>query len=117
MPGLSRCLREQHSVVNDAEDLHHSVRRHTVDDQMARVRHTVLGRDKSANGPEMEGPQADDARDLAGAGEGRGFAYGRRGCQDEMMIARRGSNAPAAGTLEQQCVDPIVGVTDEPIRH
>jgi hypothetical protein len=116
-PGLSRSPWEQHPVVNDAEDFDHPVRRHAVDDQMTRVRHAVLGRDQPSGISEMKGAQSSDTRDLAGAGEGRGLAHGRRGCQYEAMVARRCGNAPAASALKQQCVDSIVGVTDEPVRH
>jgi hypothetical protein len=63
--------------VNDAEDLRHAVRRHAIEDQMARLCHPVLGRKKPPNRPEMERSQASHARYLAGAGKGGGISNHR----------------------------------------
>ena len=100
-PGLLRCPRQKHPVMDDAQDLNDPVRRHAVYDQMMRVRHAVLGCDEPAGVSEMKGSQTGDTRDPSGAGEGRGLAHGRRGCQDEAMIVRRCRDPPAAGALEQ----------------
>lgn len=109
--------REQHPIVYKAEDFDNAVRRYSVNDQVPRLRHPILGGDEPAHGPEVKRSHSGEAGDLARTREGRIVANGRRCNEDQTVIPGRGGDAPEPGAVEQNGVDPPPGMTDQPVGH
>jgi hypothetical protein len=42
---------------------------------------------------------------------------GRRGHQDQPMVAGSGRYAPTPGAFEENGIDTVFGAADEPVRH
>ena len=113
----TRCAGDLLAVMDHAEDLHDTIRRDAIDDEMSWLADAMLTSDQAARRPEMEAPHAREVCQRARADQARDVANGVHSGEEQAVVAVGSLEAPLAGTLEEDSVDAIVSVPDQAVGH